>query len=67
MNIEDLTDTAVEKYLGKILKGLENSVDSSDPDYSRQLLQELVDFCDQLDCEDFLGTEGWRENFGIDI
>jgi hypothetical protein len=33
---------------------------------AREMLQKIVDYLDELDNEDYFGTEGWKEFFGID-
>lgn len=32
----------------------------------RELLQKIVDQLDELDQEDFFGTEGWKHFFGVE-
>lgn len=32
----------------------------------RDLLQKIVDKLEELDEEDFFGTEGWKHTFGIE-
>lgn len=32
----------------------------------RELLQQIVDRLDELDNDDFFGTEGWKHFFGVE-
>ena len=32
----------------------------------REMLQKIVDKLDELDCEDYFGTEGWKHSFGLE-
>lgn len=34
---------------------------------AKDILKEIVSILDDLDCDDFFGTEGWRENFEMDV
>lgn len=33
---------------------------------AKDLLKELVEKLDELDCEDYFGTEGWRHSLGFE-
>jgi hypothetical protein len=33
---------------------------------AKELLKEIIDQLDELDCDDFFGTEGWRHMFGLE-
>lgn len=62
MNVDDLTDEAVERYLGQMCA---IALHKTDPEQKRDLLQALTDQFDLMDSDDGFGTEGWRHRFGI--
>jgi len=33
---------------------------------AKQYLQEIINKLDELDCEDFFGSEGWKHYFGFE-
>lgn len=33
---------------------------------AKQYLQELIDKLDELDCDDFFGSEGWKHHLGFE-
>ena len=33
---------------------------------AKEMLQKIVDKLDELDCEDYFGTEGWKHSFGLE-
>jgi len=33
---------------------------------AKEYLQEIINKLDELDCEDFFGTEGWKHVFGYE-
>lgn len=61
MNIERLTDEAIAELALAICSGLRRDA-VNDPD----VLQEIVNWLDSLDEEDFFGTEGWKHRFGVE-
>lgn len=56
-NIDDLTDEQKIIVMEQICNHLKNEID---------VLPELVQFLDELDCDDAFGTEGWRHSFGFE-
>jgi hypothetical protein len=46
--------------------GLVIDIDDLTEEQAKNLLSQLVSKLDELDDEDFFGTEGWRHFFGID-
>ena len=57
----DLKPFKAKVYLVRLLGGLRTQVKAQDPEWAQQLLVVLMRAMDdELDCEDFFGTEGWR-------
>lgn len=69
--LEDLILKAKRRMLKRILEeitlraeqlGEDDVYEEVNTDF---VLSHLIDLPDAGDCEDFWGTEGWQENFGI--
>ncbi len=43
-----------------------NEIDGFNEKYAKSSLKKLVTKLDELDEEDFFGTEGWRRYFGLE-
>ena len=41
-------------------------VDKMKPEEAIKFLKELIEKLDDLECEDFFGTEGWRHFLGFE-
>lgn len=44
----------------------EREVDLLSEEGAKEVLRELIHKLDELDEEDFFGTEGWRHRFGME-
>jgi hypothetical protein len=33
---------------------------------TKEVLERIIEKLDELDCDDYFGTEGWRHSFGFD-
>ena len=42
-----------------------NMVDSLTEDAAKIILKKIIDELDELDMDDFFGTEGWRRRFNL--
>lgn len=69
MNIEHMNLQGKGDLLTKIVSNLpwvlENLVDNEDEESLDTLLNALVPALDALDAYDGVGSEGWKENFGV--
>lgn len=59
-----LAPDEVDRQLGVIFENLEEHIEEKSED-SSFIYDKIVDLLDELDEEDFFGTEGWRHNFGL--
>ena len=49
----------------KLISGIKTFSDASDAE-QRDILYEAIEIAlDDLDCDDFFGTEGWKHLFGL--
>ncbi len=62
VNIEDLT----EEQAKDLLKCLSDKFERLDDYQTKVLLKEFIKVIDDLSCEDFFGTEGWKHFFGFE-
>lgn len=42
-------------------------IDNLTEQQAKDLLKKLIKILDELDCEDYFGTEGWKNNWNIDM
>ncbi len=61
MNVEDMNDDAVDRVLEVITAKL-NKLEVVD---KITVLDGVISLLDDLDADDFFGTEGWRHSFGL--
>lgn len=40
------------------------NIDDLKEEAVKEKLEELIDWLDELDCEDYFGTEGWKHRIG---
>lgn len=68
MKVSKMNVPARHDLLRSIGEGLTRMAHSSDTDDEtlEVLLDSLVDALDELDQDDYLGTEGWKYTFGIE-
>jgi hypothetical protein len=64
VNVEDLTTKAQNRLFKTIFSGLTQHFEHN-PASLPIILEDLVEMLDELDNDDFLGTEGWKHNFGV--
>ena len=65
MNIEDLTLKAQNNLFINIMLGIKEHANRN-PDALPVILEELVEWLDVCDQDDFWGTEGWKHSFGVE-
>jgi hypothetical protein len=74
MQIEDLSDKAAVKLLKHLIKEMhiKSNVfahDASEDDISsgaKQMLSAIVETLDDLDGDDYFGSDGWKHYFGLE-
>lgn len=67
INLDNLNENAVLELADTILKGLRDYFENNlkdEPDATKYLLESLVPVLDELDEDDFFGSEGWEHYFG---
>lgn len=42
------------------------NVDDMNNPAVRKILKQIIEKLDELDCDDYFGTEGWKHMFGIE-
>ena len=42
------------------------NIDKLSEEGAKELLKQIIEHLDELDGDDYFGTEGWRHSFGIE-
>lgn len=63
MNLDHLNEDGVEAVYTAVLKAL---TDVDDLDVKLEILLAVVPELDNLDNDDFFGTEGWQHRYGLE-
>ena len=65
MNVGKMSNAGAVTTINEIADGLKEFV-KANPDNAKALLEVIAPALDDLDEDDFFGTEGWLHTFGIE-
>ena len=65
MNVSKLSNAAAITTINEIAEGFKSFV-KNNPESANTLLEAIAPILDEMDGDDFFGTEGWLHAFGIE-
>lgn len=66
MRVDDLNEVGLERLIRGVAKLITDFSDHTDESGKRDLARALAPVLDELDAEDFFGSEGWKRAAGLE-